>query len=148
MIRKIHEEYFNGYKVLRISLLLKDVENIDEQDKIILDNHINNNHRGINETVLHLKRSVYFDNFISKITKTINNCEICSNKYERHPIEQKYAVTESPSKPLDIFHVDVYHIDNFFALTILDKFSRYAYAKMIESRNSINIVEALYNFFC
>lgn len=148
LIRIMHNRYFNKCKVLKSQLLLKDIECKDEQDNIISEYHIKNNHRGINETLAHLSRTYFFENIKSKITRTINNCETClTNKYERNPVVQKFELTESPKKPLEILHVDIYHIDNMYILTILDKFSKFAYAQKIENRTSINVLETLIKFF-
>ena len=148
IIREIHKEYFNKYKIIKSSILLEDIQDTDEQDKIINDYHTKNNHRGILEIINHLTRTIYFDNLKTKVTKIVNNCEICQeNKYERHPAKQKLTITESPKRPMEILHIDIFHIDKLNILTILDKFSRFAAGQILESRTSLNIIDCLLNFF-
>lgn len=42
---------------------------------------------------------------------------------------------------------DIFHIDNINVLTILDKFSRFAVRKILDSRTSINVLEVLTDLF-
>lgn len=85
-IQDVYKKYFFRYKLLKTSLLVKDVINEDEQDEIIKNCHLENNHRGINENILHIKRKYYFPKIDSKVTKYVNLCKACQeNKYERKP---------------------------------------------------------------
>lgn len=43
-----------------VTHFLTDMTEEDEQNRLINEYHLNNNHRDINETVLHLKRSYKF----------------------------------------------------------------------------------------
>lgn len=63
--------------------ILTDIKSNDEQDKIIRDYHITNNHRVIHETFLHLKRGYYFSFMKNKITSSLNICETCNAPVER-----------------------------------------------------------------
>lgn len=84
-----------------------------------------------------------------KMSKFINQCDICQcEKYERQPPKIKFQITETPKQPLEICHMDI-----FFAqkckpvLTIIDKFSRYAQAYILESRNTPHIKKKLSKYF-
>jgi hypothetical protein len=147
LIEEIAKDYFPNYNIVRSTKILEDAGNQDDEDRIIMDYHINNNHRGIPETIEHLSRVWYMKNIKTKIAKVVNNCHICKqNKYDRRPIRQQMHLTETPQKPLDIIHIDIFHIDNMLILTILDKFSRFASGYVLESRNSISVVECLIKY--
>lgn len=120
-----------------------------EQDSIIENAHIENNHRGINEMFEHVKRSVYFPNLKQKINAFVNQCEICKlHKYERNPPKIEFNITQTPKLPLEICHVDIFFFKkNEPILTIIDKFSRYAQAYILESRNTPHIKSKLMQFF-
>jgi len=76
LVQKVYSSYFSQskiFKLLRCTEILIDVKEDDEQDRIIRDYHLKNNHRGINESLSHLKRTYYFPFMKNKIQKTINN---------------------------------------------------------------------------
>lgn len=136
------------FKLVRCKELLHDLIDSDIQDKTIRAYHIKSNHKGINETFQHLRRTYYFPHMKTKIRKIINNCEICQIlKYERHPPKVKFEVTTKPDLPLDILDIDVYSIQNQNILTIIDRFSKFAVTYILTARNSISIVQSLRDFF-
>lgn len=150
LIQSTFSKYFSNStsKLVRCKSIRKDVENIDSQEQLIMEYHNQSVHRGINETVLHLKREYYFPKMKEIITRIINNCQICGfNKYERQNTHLKFALTETPKKPLEILHIDIYSVHKEVFLTILDKFSKFAAVYMIPSRNSLNLVTSLTHFF-
>lgn len=135
-------------KTFRCTNILQDVINKIEQTNLIRDYHTTSNHRGITETLNHLRRSHYFPAMRKAISDIINSCEICQKfKYDRGKQQIKFLITETPHKPLQILHVDVYAIKNELILTIIDKFSRFAGAYLLQSRNTLNIIQALEQFF-
>lgn len=150
-IQKVYSEYFANakqFRVIRCTKLLKDVIESDEQEELIRNCHRDRNHRGITETYLYLKRDFYFPQMQSLINKTINNCEICQTlKYDRNPPKLKFQLTETPSKPLDILHIDIYTINAKCILTIIDKFSKYATGYTLPSRTSIFVLKSLKHCF-
>lgn len=86
---------------------LTDLLEAKDQEFQIENYHISSNHRGIDETVAHLKRQFYFPNMKTKISHTIKNCDIYHTfKYNRHPRKVKFQLTETPTLPLDIHHTD------------------------------------------
>lgn len=133
-------EYFNNnsgkFKIIRCRKLLRDVPDENELVKHIEEEHLKNNHRGINENFIKLKEEIYHPNLKERITKFINNCEICNlEKYDRHPVKQKFKITETPNGPREIVHIDVfYSLDKTLFLTLIDKFSKYAQAIKIKGR--------------
>lgn len=48
------------YKLVRCTEILKETTIGDDQENEIREYHIKNNHRGIDETLAHLKRTMYF----------------------------------------------------------------------------------------
>jgi len=137
-----------GLKVVRSMSLLEDVTELDIQEHIINNYHSKSNHRGINETHNHLKREYYFPKMLQLITRIINKCEVClKNKYERSPEKTKFELTETPSKPLEIVHIDIYFVHKEIFLTVIDKFSKFASAYLLKTRNSLHIIQSLKHFF-
>lgn len=106
----IYFSHSSKFKMIRCLSFLLEISNNTDQNKMILDYHLNNNHRGINETLLHIKREYFFSHMKNKIAQLIRKCETCLKlKYDRQP--QKIAFTsimpEIPSNPLDIVHIDI-----------------------------------------
>lgn len=150
LIQSTFSKYFSTStsKLVRCKVLLKDIEDIDTQEQLIMDYHNKSVHRGINETVSHLKRDYFFPKMKEIATRLINNCKICGlNKYERQNTHVKFSITETPRKPLEIVHIDIYSIHKQVFLTVLDKFSKFASVYMIPARNSLNLVNSLTHFF-
>lgn len=150
MVEKAYQTYFstnNTLKLIRCLSFLREITDSSEIEKIITDYHVNSNHRGVDETYLHLKRQQFFPHMKEKITRLIRECETCLKlKYDRQPQKTSYLIPEIPSKPLDILHIDIYTINKNYNLTIIDKFSKFAAAYPIANRNCINVVKALKHF--
>ena len=142
------EKFTENYKFVRTMKEVKNVFDPDEQDQLIRTYHSSNGHRGINESLLHLQRENYFPNMKEKINKVINSCTNCKlNKYDRNPPKQVFELTETPEKPLEICHSDIFYYNkNNPYLTIIDKFSRFAQVFSLNSRNTIHIKQALVNY--
>jgi len=100
-----------------------------------------NNHRGIDETVAHLRRSIYFPLLKTKVTHIINDCDVCQTlKYDRQPQKIEFSETETQSHPMQIINTDIYTING---KTILTKF---AAGYTIMTRDSLNVVKSMRNF--
>lgn len=151
-IQDIYRTHFSrnkAFKIVRCTKIVKDIVDELEQDSIIKNYHTQSNHRGITESYEHLKRTIFFPNLKVKITLNINQCDICqTEKYERSPEKIKFELTETPKQPLDIVHIDIFFMQKGNPiLTIIDKFSRYAQAYELESRNTPHIKEQLMKYF-
>lgn len=147
ILEQIIQEKFISINVSLCLSKLLDIEDEDEQVNSIKNYH-NLNHNGINETYLHLKKSIYFPNLKDVITKYINSCELCLKaKYERHPYKIPFQGPILPTKPLHTLHIDVFHIKAKQFLTIIDPFSKYAQAYLIEDQTGISILNKLRHFF-
>lgn len=147
IIQQTYSKFFSDnklFKIIRCTEKLIDITQNDKQDELIRDYHEKNNHRGINETLLHLKRQYYFPFMKNKITQTINNCDICQTlKYNRRPPKIKFEKPETPQQPLDILHIDIYTINSNQILTIFDKFSKFGHGYTLLNRTSIEVLKYL-----
>lgn len=150
VIQKVYCKYFaysKLYRAIRCTVLLPDVTEKNEPEQVIKEYHEKSNHRGIDETLAHLKRRVFFLHMKQAITQTINNCDSCQiQKYDRKPNKIKYSLTETPERPMEIVHIDLYFVNKKSVLTIIDKFSRYAWGLTIPAKESVNIVKAVKSF--
>lgn len=100
----------SSLKITRYTTLLDDI--VDENDLYghIQNEHHRNNHRGINENFEQLKRRVYHPKLKLRIRQFINNCSICNvEKYERKPVSQFFKTTETPDRPGQVVHIDVFY---------------------------------------
>ena len=76
----------------------------------------------------------------AKIKNITKQCKICQeNKYQRHPAKLILKASPIPEYPGQIVHIDLYHTNNKVILTAIDKFSKYAQAKIVKSRASEDI---------
>lgn len=135
----------NEFKIIKCNNILTDILDENELVEHIRKEHMRNNHRGINENFQQLKYSIYHPKLRKRITQFINNCDVCNReKYERNPIRPKLQITETPSGPGQIVHIDVfYSLRNTLFLTFIDKFSKFAQAIKIENRTWIEFKRAV-----
>lgn len=95
------------------------------------------NHRGIQAVYEELKLRIYNPKLKLRTTQFINNCEVCNiEKYDRNPPKIPLQITDTPSKPREIIHIDVfYSLNKSLFMTSIDKFSKYAMAYRINGRS-------------
>lgn len=132
---KIQQEIINLYsgniamKFFKFTRRVRDMRTEEEARKQVSLYHIKESqHSGIIETYNTLKQQIYFPKLTRMITKIINNCETCQKaKYERKPITDKFKMTETPSKPNEIIHIDIYHFHKYIFLTMIDKLTKKGY---------------------
>ena len=124
-------------------------KNIEEILEIIAKHHrFDNNHPGINKTYEDLKQSYYYPNLKKEITKFINNCHICNFKHERNPIKLPLEKTETPTGPFQIYHSDIWYINNNqMYVTMIDKFTKYAMIEEIPERTTLTLIKAYLKLF-
>lgn len=139
----------NGPKIIKCTKLVNTIADKDEQILFIKFQHEGKtNHRGINETLEKLKRNYYWKNMKVDITNFINECEICQReKYARKSPYVPLMLTNTPTKPFQIIHIDVFTFGNRQYLTIVDAFSKFAQAIYIEGKTAIHISNALIKYF-
>lgn len=140
----------NLYKLVRCVKLVEDITTEARQEEVIRNAHNNNGHRGRDETILRLQRDFFFPKMMDKVSKFINFCNTCQlNKYDRHPPKLQFAITQSPTRPLEICHADIFYYNkNNPFLSIIDKFSKYAQVFPLITRNTIHIKAAFVSYFC
>ena len=149
IVQSVFTKFFHrsGAKLVRSTIFLKDITERDEQEKIIRDYHQNSNHRGMTECLQHLKRDIYFPTMKHVISK-INSCDICQRyKYDRKREKLKFEITETPSKPLEIVHIDIYSVHKTNFLTKVNKFSKFSSAYALNARTSVNLIKCLRHYF-
>lgn len=151
IIESAYLRYFSRnekFKVIRCNHILEDIEDEESLAKLIEEEHLRNNHRGITEVTKELQMKYYNPKLSIRVTQFINNCEICNlEKYERKPIKQKYQLTETPSAPNQIIHIDVFYtLEKNLFLTFIDKFSKFAQAIKINARSWTEFKRALLQY--
>lgn len=141
-------QQFRNLNVILYTQKLEDISQEDEQYEMIKNYHEGKtNHRGIDVTYKSISSRYYFPKMHEKINKYINNCEICQiAKYERNPLDPPLSLTETPSKPFEIVHIDIFFIESDMYLTIVDKFSKFLVMYHLLSSNQSHIVQKLTEF--
>lgn len=147
-INELYDEHFRNYRIIRCKRILKDLTDETEIERIIGKYHLENNHRGINELYEELKREFYTPNMRTKITEFVNNCETCIlEKYERKPIKPPFKISETPNKPNQIIHLDVfYSINRSIFATMIDKFSKVALFVRMNARSEPEFRKAILRY--
>lgn len=134
LIQEIYPLHFVNYKIRFTQLQVEDVTGEQEQEDIILRTH-NRAHRNARENKIQIIERYYFPSMNSKIDKMIKNCVVCrENKYDRRPAKPEIQATPIPEFPGQIVHLDIFITDGRSVLTAVDKFSKFAVAKVIKSR--------------
>ena len=122
---------------------LQDVKEEDEQWNLIHKEHYRA-HRGAEENKWQFLRKFYFPKLSQKMHDFVTNCRIChENKYDRNPIHFPVQKTPTPNQPFQIAHIDILFIENLQYLTYIDKFLKYAQARLIESRAAVDLIPAV-----
>lgn len=145
-IQEIYKKHFGSKRMLKIRFcqtMLQDVPQEDEQWNIIRREHYRA-HRGAEENKLQLLRRFYFPKLSQKLKDFVTNCQIChESKYNRNPIKYPIQATPIPNAPFKIAHIDILFLENHHFLTYIDKFSKFAQIKSIDSRAAVDIVPAV-----
>lgn len=109
----VYIRYFGKNKLLKMIKCSKFLGDLADEEKlatVIIQTHKLLNHRGINETYAEIKDVYYAPRLKDKIQKFINNCEVCNKaKYERQPYKIPLQKTETPHKPNQIIHIDIWY---------------------------------------
>lgn len=152
ILKEVFIEHFendnNKFKIIKCEKILEDITDENKLSNIIEEEHLKNNHRGITEVYKELLIKYYHPKLFIRITQFINNCEICNiEKYERRPIKHKLQITDTPTGPNQIVHIDVfYSLGKTLFLTFIDKFSKFAQAIKINGRTWTEFKRAILQF--
>lgn len=148
-IQTVYRNHFyqSGHFVFT-QLQVEDVTNENRQHLLISKEH-ERAHRGIHEVEAQLKRSYFFPKMLTKIKTFINTCKPCNvHKYERKPYNIKLSPRPVTDKPLDRLHMDIFSIDRNSYLSLVDSFSKHAQLIHIDTKNLVDVKNALAQYFC
>uniref|UniRef100_A0A1B6DI21 RNA-directed DNA polymerase n=1 Tax=Clastoptera arizonana TaxID=38151 RepID=A0A1B6DI21_9HEMI len=135
--------------LIKCNIKLLDVTNEEEISNIINSYHTSKtNHRGIQETYERIKRIYYWPNVKLYIQNFINNCDVCLKaKYERTPLKLQMNLTPTPTKPLQIIHIDCISVEKSKFLSIVDAFSRYGRVFKLRGAQATEVSDNLLDYF-
>uniref|UniRef100_A0A0K8VRD0 RNA-directed DNA polymerase n=1 Tax=Bactrocera latifrons TaxID=174628 RepID=A0A0K8VRD0_BACLA len=142
-IQQIYPLHFKNYKARYTQTQVKDLITNEQQENEILRTH-KRAHRNPVENKQQLIETFYFPKMLQKIKAIVKQCGVCAeNKYDRHPNNPKIQATPIPEYPGQIIHIDIYITGKTLILTAIDKYSKYAQAKILKSRATEDIREPL-----
>lgn len=145
-LQEVYKKHFGDQRMLKIRFSqrqLEDIQDEDEQWNAIRTEHYRA-HRGAEENKWQILRKFYFPKLSQKLHDFVTNCQTChESKYDRNPIHFPMQKTPVPNQPFQIAHIDILFIDNLQYLTYVDKFSKYAQARLIESRAAVDLIPAV-----
>lgn len=149
LIQEVYRDHFSdsdSHFVITQNMV-EDVTLEDRQDALIKKEH-DRAHRGIQEIERQLKRSFYFPNMVKKIKNYNNSCSTCSqHKYERKPYNIKISPRPIERSPFQRVHMDIFGMDKHKYLSLICAFSKHLQLIKIETRNTIDIQNALTTYF-
>ncbi|KAL1139047.1 hypothetical protein AAG570_009108 [Ranatra chinensis] len=124
------------------------IEGEEEQRRLLRDYHVGKtNHRGVRETVSHLRRRYYWPKMTKMVAEELARCEVCARaKYVRTPQETPQMVTPTPEKPLDVVEADLVFLDGAIRLTLIDRLTRFAYNYPLQTKTGKRVREGLLLF--
>lgn len=125
------------------------IENEEEQRQIVLRYQDSKTcHRGINETLMKLKRTYFWDNMNVTVASVINACETCKTiKYDRKPFKPELQLTQTQDRPFQELFIDLFSVEGKYFLTIIDAFSKLGQAIKISNRSTPEVIRALIKYF-
>lgn len=135
-VSETYRKYFDTskFKPVRYTKSLIEIDEKEEQLRLIKEYHLKDNrHAGIESMYRQLKEKYYWEKMKKQIKKFVLQCEPCKKeKYNRHPNVTLSIETETPYKPMEIWHIDFMSLERQWYLSIIDKFSKYAILKPTE----------------
>lgn len=145
-LQEVYRKHFAQNSILKIRFsqrMLEDVNNEDQQWNIIRDEHYKA-HRGFDENKQKIFRNFFFPKLSQKVRDFVTNCQICNEcKYDRQPIKFPIQKTPIPTSPFEIAHIDIMFLENNSFLTYIDKFSKFAQIRQIDSRAAVDLIPAI-----
>ncbi|KAL1109928.1 hypothetical protein AAG570_014131 [Ranatra chinensis] len=128
---------------------VRTVTDATEQEDIVKTYHVGKtNHRGVTETVKHLRRRYYWSAMPKVAARIIAGCKICAAaKYERNPEQTPQMLTPTPARPLDVVEADVMFWAGLRVLTMMDRLTRFAFAHQLTNKTAAEVCTGLLSFF-
>lgn len=149
LIQEVYRDHFSDSSshFVITQNMVEDVTSEQRQDTLVKKEH-DRAHRGIQEVDKQLKRSYYFPNMVKKIATYNNSCRICSqHKYERKPYNIKISPRPIEKFPFQRIHMDIFGMDKHNYLSLICAFSKHLQLLKIETRNTVDIKNALTTYF-
>uniref|UniRef100_W8AHE3 RNA-directed DNA polymerase n=1 Tax=Ceratitis capitata TaxID=7213 RepID=W8AHE3_CERCA len=138
-IQELYPIHFSNFKIRFTQSQVKDLNTIEQQEHQILVEH-KRAHRNAIENKKQIIQKFYFPQMQSKINKIVKQCKICAeNKYDRYPNKPEIQKTPIPEYPGQIVHIDIFIADKNLVLTAIDKYSKYAQARVIKSKGKFSL---------
>lgn len=136
-------------KLYECKLRVVYVDDESDQRKIVMKYHVGKtSHRGIKETLTHLKRTYYWNNMDLTVATIINSYEACKTmKYDRKPFKPELQLTQTQNRPFQEIFIDVFTLEGISYLTIIDAFSKLGQAIEISNKSTPEIIRALIKYF-
>jgi Reverse transcriptase (RNA-dependent DNA polymerase)/RNase H-like domain found in reverse transcriptase/Integrase zinc binding domain len=135
--------FFAAYKIRLTQNLVTDVTSETQQEEIILEIH-KRAHRNEKENRLQILEKYFFPKMSRMIRRLTKQCSICKeNKYDRFPNHPKINSTPIPTYPGHIIHIDIFSTEKNLVLTAIDKFTKFAQARIIKSRSIEDVKKPL-----
>ncbi len=107
-------------------------------------------HMGREKTIDKIKKKYYFRNIPKFVDLWVRTCSICNRTKRRHPRNHQTAIGEiEVTKPWDLICIDIWqpgcksNLGNEYVLTVVDAFTKYAWAIAIPNEKSKTIAFAL-----
>lgn len=143
-----HNSKFIQTKLVICTQLINTILDKEERLTLIRNHHEGkSNHRGIEETYQKLKSNYYWKNQKANITSYINNCDTCQRaKYARQRPYVPLVITDTPSRPFQVIHMDTFIFETQTFLTLFDKFSKLGQAFPC-TRDAISVHDNLIKYF-
>ncbi|KAG7297303.1 hypothetical protein JYU34_019262 [Plutella xylostella] len=125
------------------------IEDENEQKAVILKFHLGKTcHRGIRETLTHIRRHFFWHNMTETISAVINSCDVCKKmKYDRKPLKPYLQLTQTQEAPFQEIFIDLFTIEGKIYLTLVDAFSKLGQAIEISSKSTPEVIRALIKYF-
>lgn len=149
LIQEVYREHFSDASshFVITQNMVEDVTSELRQDALVRKEH-ETAHRGIQEVEKQLKRSYFFPNMTKRIRIFNNACRICfQHKYERKPYNIKITPRPIEKAPFQRIHMDIFGMDKHNYLSIICAFSKHLQLVPIETRNALDIQNALTTYF-
>lgn len=142
-IQRIYPLHFVNYKVRYTQTQVEDLTDTTRQEEEILKVH-RRAHRNSRENKLQLLEKFYFPRMGKMIESIVSQCKVCKEgKYDRHPNKSEISATPIPQFAGEILHIDIWSTEKRLVLTAIDKLTKYAQARIINTRSMADIREPL-----
>lgn len=142
-IQEIYLQHFVNIKARFTQKVVMDITSESMEEGIIIDTH-KRAHRNAVENKAQIMEKYYFPSMMKKIKRIVKLCTICkTGKYDRHPNDPKLSETPIPTYPGQVVHIDIFSTDKKLVLTAIDKFSKYAQARILNGKSVEDIRKSL-----